>query len=246
MYHADCRDILPTLVAGSVDMVLCDLPYGTTNCRWDVELDLEWLWEEYRRICSGPIVLFAQTPFDKRLGMSNIEELRYEWIWEKGHATGHLNAKRAPLKAHENILVFCSKQPPYFPIKTEGHKRKSSLSKGDKTTLYGKQIFTYREYDSTERYPRSVLAFSSDKNTSSLHPTQKPLNLCEYMIRTYTTEGQTVMDNCMGSGTSGLAALNTGRRFIGIEKDAHYFDVARQRCSQFALLPPASGGSDGG
>lgn len=232
LYHADCRDILPNLAANSVDMVLCDLPYGTTNCRWDVELDLEWLWGEYRRVCKGPVVLFAQSPFDKRLGMSNIKGLRYEWIWEKTHPTGHLNAKKAPMKAHENVLVFCDKQPPYYPIKTSGHIRKTAVKRHDYTPVYGAQAFDELPYDSTERYPRSVLTFASDKQKVALHPTQKPLALCEYMIKTYTLPGQIVLDNCMGSGTSGLAAINTGRGFVGIEKDAHYFDVASKRCSQ--------------
>jgi len=240
MHHADCRDILPTLPAASVDMVLCDLPYGTTNCRWDVELDLEWLWGEYRRVCKGPVVLFAQSPFDKRLGMSNIKGLRYEWIWEKTHPTGHLNAKKAPMKAHENVLVFCDKQPPYYPIKTSGHIRKTAVKRHDYTPVYGTQAFDELPYDSTERYPRSVLTFASDKQKVALHPTQKPLALCEYMILTYTLPSQIVLDNCMGSGTSGLAAINTGRGFIGIEKDAHYFEVASKRCST------PSGGADGG
>lgn len=231
LHHAECESILPTLADASVDMVLCDLPYGTTNCRWDVELDLEWLWTQYRRICKGAVVLFAQSPFDKRLGCSNLSGLRYEWIWEKTHPTGHLNAKRAPMKAHENILVFCDKAPPYYPVKTTGHIRKTAVKRYDNTPVYGSQAFVALPYDSTERYPRSVLTFASDKQKVALHPTQKPLALCEYLIRTYTTEGQIVLDNCMGSGTTGLACLNTGREFIGIEKDAAYFEIASRRCS---------------
>lgn len=222
---------MPTLADASVDMVLCDLPYGTTNCRWDVELDLDWLWKQYKRVCRGAVVLFAQTPFDKRLGCSNLPGLRYEWIWEKTNATGYLNAKRAPMKAHENILVFCDTAPPYYPIKTNGHARKVTSRKGNRSPIYN-PAETTSAYDATDRYPRSVLTFSSDKLRESLHPTQKPVALCEYLIRTYTIEGQIVLDNCMGSGTTGIACLNTGRDFIGIEKDATYFEIARKRLSE--------------
>ena len=225
----DCFDEMPRLAAKSIDMVLADLPYGTTNCAWDTELDLQRLWSEYRRICRGPVVLFAQTPFDKALGASNLRELRYEWIWEKTHPTGHLNAKRAPLKAHENVLVFYRERPTYNPIKTTGHARKAAVKRRDLTPVYGAQCFAPIAYDSTERYPRSVLTFPSDKQRSKLHPTQKPVALCEYLIRTYTNPGDLVLDNCMGSGTTGVACLNTGRRFIGVEKDPLIFDVASKR-----------------
>lgn len=231
LFHADCFDVMPTLEAGSIDMVLADLPYGTTNCSWDTEIPLAPLWKQYRWLCkaNAAIVLFAQTPFDKVLGASNIKALRYEWIWEKSNATGHLNAKKAPMKAHENILVFYEKAPTYNPIKTSGHIRKSAKKRGDGSPVYGKQKLDGLHYDSTERYPRSVIEFPSDKQTSKLHPTQKPLALCDYLIRTYTNAGDVVLDNCMGSGTTGIAALQSGRRFIGIENDPAYFAVARDR-----------------
>lgn len=229
LLHQDCIDALPEIPDQSVDMVLCDLPYGTTRCRWDVEIDLEWLWAQYRRICKGAVVLFAQTPFDKRLGCSNLRGLRYEWVWHKTHPTGHLNAKRAPMKARENILVFCDRQPPYYPIKTSNHVRKVAVKRGDKTPVYGAQTFDALAYDSTDRYPRSVITFASDKQTSKLHPTQKPLALCEYLVRTHSREGELVLDNCMGSGTTGVACKLSGRRFIGIEKDATYFGAAVAR-----------------
>ena len=228
LIHADCRDILPSLADLSVDLILCDLPYGTTRCRWDVEIDLDWMWTQYRRICRGAVVLFAQSPFDKKLGMSNIKALRYEWIWEKTHPTGHLNAKHAPMKAHENILVFCDQQPTYNPIKTNGHARKTAVRRKG-TTVYGAQSAEELPYDSTERYPRSILTFASDKQRLALHPTQKPVALCEYLIRTHTDEGQVVLDNCMGSGTTGVACQNTGRHFIGIERDVNYFATAQKR-----------------
>jgi len=213
----------------SVEMVLCDLPYGTTRCAWDTPIDLQTLWPEYWRICSGAVVLFAQTPFDKVLGASCLPALRYEWIWEKTHPTGHLNAKRAPMKAHENILVFYRRMPTYNPIKTTGHVRKSAIKRRDQTPVYGKQEFASLAYDSTERFPRSVQVFASDKQTSKLHRTQKPLALCEYLVRTYTNPGDTVLDNCMGSGTTGAACANTGRQFIGIESDPAIFAVAQSR-----------------
>jgi site-specific DNA-methyltransferase (adenine-specific) len=174
-------------------------------------------------------VLFAQTPFDKVLGASNLRELRYEWIWEKTHATGHLNARRAPMKAHENILVFYREQPFYAPIKTIGHARKTAIKRGDRTSVYGVQKFAELAYDSTERFPRSVLNFASDKQRSKLHPTQKPVALCEYLIRTYTQPGAVVLDNCMGSGTTGVACANLERRFIGIENDPAHFATASAR-----------------
>lgn len=236
LYHADCFDVMPTLQP--VDMVLADLPYGTTQCRWDSHLPLEQLWSEYRRICRGPVLLFAQTPFDKLLGASNLPMLKYEWIWEKTHPTGHLNAKKAPMKAHENVLVFYDRQPTYNPIKTSGHIRKTAVKRQDDTSVYGTQQFDAIPYDSTERYPRSVLVFPSDKQRQALHPTQKPVALCDYLIRTYTNEGDTVLDNCMGSGTTGVAAIAAGRKFIGIEREADYFQISVDRINQ-VLQPEA-------
>lgn len=227
LHLGDCLQVMPHLPP--VDAIICDLPYGTTRCAWDSIIPLEALWEQYGRICSGPILLFAQTPFDKVLGASNLRDLRYEWIWEKTHATGHLNAKRAPLKAHENLLVFYRRQPTFNPQKTTGHVRKTAVKRGDRTDVYGIQTFAELPYDSTERYPRSVQTFASDKQRSALHPTQKPAALCEYLIRTYTNPGGTVLDNCMGSGTTGVAAVNTGRRFIGIERDPGIFATAVAR-----------------
>lgn len=235
LLDGDCLDVMPTLPEQSVDMILADLPYGTTNCAWDSVIPLAPLWAEYRRVCRGPVVLFAQTPFDKVLGASNLAELRYEWIWEKTNATGHLNANRAPLKAHENVLVFYRSQPPYNPIKTQGHLRKTSKGGGKQSAIYNAHDTAARAYDSTERFPRSVLTFASDKQRSKLHPTQKPVALCEYLIRTYSEPGAVVLDNCMGSGSTGVACQNTGRQFIGIEKDPGYAAVTRQR-----LLPMAA------
>ena len=237
LYKGDCLEIMKDIPDKSIDMILCDLPYGTTRNKWDSVLSLDELWEQYERIIkdNGAIVLFAQTPFDKVLGCSNLKMLRYEWIWEKTSATGHLNAKKMPMKAHENILVFYKKLPTYNPQKTTGHQRKVSKAEHKincvKTTNYGEHGLT--TYDSTERYPRSVQIFKTDKQKESLHPTQKPVALLEYLIKTYTNEGETVLDNCMGSGSTGVACLNTNRKFIGIEKDDKYFDLACNRINEY-------------
>lgn len=243
IYKGDCLELMPKFVDDkSVDMIFCDLPYGTTNCRWDSVIDLPKLWGEYERVIkdNGVILLFAQTPFDKVLGASNLKLLKYEWIWEKTQATGHLNAKKMPMKAHENILVFYKKLPTYNPQKTTGHERKVSKGyqrdiciarreeKWGDNYLYGKET-TAPDYDSTERYPRSVLTFASDKQKSKLHPTQKPLSLIEYMIRTYTNVGDLILDNTCGSGTTGLGAKNLNRNYIMMEKDPDHYETACKR-----------------
>lgn len=209
----------------SADIIITDMPYGTTNCRWDTPVDLKDFWYLAQSCSSGRVVAFAQTPFDKTLGFSGIDKLKYEIIWEKSNPTGHLNAKKMPMKAHENILVFGN--VPYYPQKTTGHVRKTATKKDSKSPVYGKHGGSF--YDSTERYPRSVVRFPSDKQRSKLHPTQKPLALMEYLLMTFTKEGDTVLDPFMGSGTTGLACKNLGRKFIGIEKDMNYFNIAQER-----------------
>lgn len=234
IYLGDCLEIMNEINNNSIDMILCDLPYGTTNCKWDSIIDLSKLWAQYNRIIktNGAILLFAQTPFDKVLGTSNIEMLRYEWIWEKTSATGHYNAKKMPMKAHENILVFYKELPTYNPIKTAGHERKISTANHKRNSkeseIYNPNTIL-TSYDSTERYPRSVLKFKSDKQKLNLHPTQKPIELEEYLIKTYTNEGDIVLDNCCGSGTTGVAAYNCSRNYIMIEKEKKYFDISNNR-----------------
>lgn len=216
----------------SIDMILCDLPYGTTHNKWDCQIPLDILWDIYKRIIKdrGAIVLTAQTPFDKVLGASNLKMLKYEWIWEKTTATGHLNAKKMPMKAHENILVFYKKLPIYNPQMTFGHNPVHSYTKHqDDGSNYGKTKTGITGGGSTSRYPRSVIKFATDKQKSALHPTQKPIALLEYLINTYTKEDQIVLDNCMGSGSTGVACLNTNRNFIGIELDKGYYDIADNR-----------------
>ena len=237
-YLGDCLELMPKYIDDkSIDMIFCDLPYGTTKCRWDSPIDLDKLWVEYERIIkdNGVIVLFAQTPFDKVLGASNLKLLRYEWIWEKTAASGHLNAKKMPMKAHENLLVFYKKLPTYNPQKTTGHERKVSMAEHkincNESEVYNKgQKLT--SYDSTERYPRSVQIFASDKQLSNLHSTQKPLALIEYMIKTYTNEGDLILDNASGSGTTGLGAKNLKRNYIMMENDPEYYIVSKDRVNE--------------
>ena len=221
---------------GSIDMILCDLPYGcTARNRWDVIIPYEPLWTQYKRIIkeNGAIVLFASGMFTAELMISNKKMWKYNIIWEKTQPTGFLNARKMPLRSHEDICVFYDKQPTYNPQKSVGNKRKVSKAEhkvGCKnTTNYSEHGLT--TYDSTERYPKSVWKFAKDVQKSALHPTQKPVALLEELIRTYTDESDIVLDNCMGSGSTGVACINTGRKFIGIELEQKYFDVATQRIS---------------
>jgi len=240
IYLGDCLDVMKDISDKSIDLIFADLPYGTTKCKWDSVIDLEKLWEQYKRIIkdNGAILLFAQTPFDKVLGSSNLGWLKYEWIWEKTQATGHLNAKKMPMKSHENILVFYKNFPTYNPIKTTGHKRKVSTAEHKRNTstgeIYGK-CDNFSDYDSTERYPRSVQIFASDKQKLNLHSTQKPLALCEYFIKTYSNEGDIVLDNVCGSGTNGVACIKLKRNYIMIEKDKKIYNVAKKRIDDYEI-----------
>jgi site-specific DNA-methyltransferase (adenine-specific) len=222
--------------AGSVDMILCDLPYGTTACSWDSVIPFEPLWAHYRRVIKdgGAIVLTAAQPFTSALVMSNVKWFKYCWVWVKNHATGHLNAQKRPMKETEDVVVFCGGTPPYFPqgitpvnkpvVNSDSHCRRG---KGNKTSTVSGGL--KKEYmQKATGYPRDVL-FIDSANGNKQHPTQKPVALMEYMINTYTLPGAVVLDNCMGSGTTGVAAVNLGRRFIGIEKDPGYFEIAKTR-----------------
>ncbi|MBX0320265.1 DNA-methyltransferase [Shouchella clausii] len=234
IYQMDCLEGMKLIPEKSIDMILCDLPYGTTaRNKWDSVIDLEKLWQQYIRIIkdNGAIILTAQTPFDKVLGTSNLKLLRYEWIWEKTNATGHLNAKKMPMKAHENVLVFYKKLPTYNPQKTTGHARKVSTVEQRKTSKLSTNYNEYipNTYDSTERYPRSVQVFPMDKQKEAYHPTQKPVALFEYLIKTYTNPGELILDNCMGSRTTAVAALKTDRNFIGFETESQYIEIANRR-----------------
>jgi site-specific DNA-methyltransferase (adenine-specific) len=233
----DCLEVMAEIPDGSVDLVLCDLPYGTTQCAWDSVIPFEPLWDEYRRIAkpAAPIVLTASLPFTTALVASNMRDFKYCWAWNKVLPRGHLNAKRQPLRVYEDVAVFYRAQPTYNPQKTCGHKRKVAHTKYERAGE-GEQVYGAEKrdthYDSTERYPTSIITVSNAAQGGKVHPTQKPVALMEYLIRTYTNEGETVLDNCMGSGTTGVACANTGRYFIGIERDPGYFEIARSRIEQ--------------
>ena len=230
LYHADCFDIMEELIETDikVDMILADLPYGTTKNKWDCPLDLVRLWKCYDALIKerGAIVLTAQTPFDKVLGVSNLKYLKYEWIWEKSKPTGHLNSKKMPMKNHENILVFYRKPPTYNPQFTEGKPYVAKAKGALRSSNYGHQVDIVSINDGF-RYPKSIQKFPYD--TVKLHPTQKPLNLFKYLIKTYTNRDDIVLDNVVGSGTTPVACEELGRRWIAIDNEKEYFDITVNR-----------------
>ena len=228
LYLIDGIEGLRSLPRHSVDMLLTDPPYGTTRNYWDVPLPLPELWEAVRWAVKpeGAVLLFAQCPYDKALGASNLPMLRYEWVWYKSRCTGFLNARRAPLKKTENILVFYQKSPAYYPQFEQGEPYKKIHPRSGHSPNYGAFERISGESDG-RRFPGNVLAFPTVANT--VHPTQKPVELCEYLIKTYTREGQVVADICAGSGTTAIAALNTGRRFIGFENAPAFYGPAAER-----------------
>lgn len=246
--QGDCLEILPTLEAGSVDMVLCDLPYGTTQNKWDSVLPLDRLWAEYWRVVkpNGAVVLTAAQPFTSALVMSQLAHFKYDWTWRKPKGTGHLNAKKMPMRDKEDVVVFYRQQCTYNPQFGSGEPYGNKAGKIAETGLsdsYGK-FGTHREGSDGRRYPKQVIDFPVVER-GSVHPTQKPVALMEYLIKTYTNEGETVLDNTMGSGTTGVACRNTGRHFIGIERDPGYFAIAEQRINASNdNTPPAVAGGD--
>lgn len=231
--HGDCLDVMRGMPEAAVDLILCDPPYGTTACRWDSALPFEAMWRHYERVGKPrrAVVLTAMQPFSSALVMSNPKAFRYEWVWRKNKPRGHLNANRQPLRNHEVVLVFSSGQTPYYPQKTTGHAPVNAYTKHTSDgACYGATRRGVSGGGSTERFPLSVIDIPVVGNgPDRLHPTQKPVALMEYLVRTYTREGDVVLDNCMGSGTTAIACLNTGRRFLGIERDDVYFEVARER-----------------
>jgi len=229
LYQDDCLKILPTLENNSVDLLLVDLPYGTTACKWDSIIPLDQLWEQYNRICkqNAAMVFTAAQPFTTILAASNISNFKYEWIWEKPQGTNPMNAKVMPLKSHENILVFYRKKPTYNPQMWYSTPYSGFSSETSKIgEVYGQAKSKHRDNPEGSRYPKTVLKFKQEKG---LHPTQKPVELMEYLIKTYSNEGDTVLDNTMGSGTTGVACVKTNRNFIGIESDREYYTLAEQR-----------------
>jgi len=242
LLHGDCLEKMKYIPDKSIDMILCDLPYGTTACKWDVVIPFEPLWEQYERIIkdNGAIVLFGSQPFTSSLIMSNIKLFKYEWIWEKAVGSNFAVLKYQPMKEHENVLVFSKGTHNYYPIlqerKGNGKERQKAGYLNSKSVVKtcdfmgGIMDATKRrkEYNSL-RNPSSVQFINNREKERGLHPTQKPVALLEYLIKTYTIEGETVLDNCAGSGSTGVACINTKRNFIGIEKDDKYFEIAKSR-----------------
>lgn len=236
----DCFDVFPFIKDKSVDFILCDLPYGTTKNKWDSTFPLDKLWAEYERIITynGAIVLFAQTPFDKVLGASKIDLLKYEYVWNKKRPTGHLNSKFAPMKQHENILVFSKASASFVKDKSKAMCFNPQFRKGKPYTCKnGRASSNYDEKNYEQvitvndgnYYPISILEFPPE---TGLHPTQKPLSLVEYLVSTYSNENDIVLDNCMGSNTTGLACQRLNRQFIGIEKEKAYYDISVKRVTE--------------
>ena len=234
----DCLELMKDIPDKSIDMILCDLPYNTSNRKttwneWDSEINLSNLWDEYNRVMkdNGVVVLFAQGLFVANVIMSNPKNYKYEWIWQKEQGTGFLNAKRMPLKNHENILVFYKKTPIYNPQMRIGNPY--VITKSSKSSNYCSSDKIVTTFNEGQRYPLTVLSFKRDKE--KIHPTQKPVALLEYLIKTYTNENDLVLDNCMGSGSTGVACVSTNRNFIGIELDENYFKIAKERIEKYGV-----------
>jgi len=224
----------------SIDAVLCDLPYGITACKWDIVLPLDALWAAYKRICKpdAPILLHACDPFGAALICSNLPAWKQTLIWQKNVASNFLNANRQHLRIHEDVILFSFGSPPYFPQKTPGqpyvHKRSGRDDTGD--VFQAGTMRTDTHNLTGDRYPKTILTFNRE---TGLHPTQKPVALLQYLLKTYTRPGDTILDNTMGSGSTGIACINTGRHFIGIEKDQHYFTNAKKRIAEAIARAPS-------
>lgn len=230
IYLGDCLDLMPQIQDQSIDAVICDLPYGTTSCKWDVIIPFDKLWGQYKRICkpNAAIVLFGRQPFTSAVVMSNIKMFRYELIWQKEKGTDFGNANRKPLNAHENIIVFYRSMPTYNKqmLKGEPYVRKNNRTNhGDDLNFKSDNSGTW--VNNGERTPLSVMKFARD--TDSFHPTQKPVDLIAYLVRTYTNPNDVILDNCMGSGSTIVAAIKEKRQYNGIEKDEHFFEMAKER-----------------
>ena len=236
IYCGDCLELMPLIDDKSINMILCDLPYGTTACKWDTVIPFEPLWDNYKRIIkdNGAIVLTASQPFTSKLVISNIKMFKYEWIWEKDGGSNFATVKYMPMKEHENILIFSNGTPNYFPIFQERvgsrkDKETSSFQTSSKGGVYGDIEGIGKFEVSLLRCPRSIQRFTRERG---VHPTQKPVALFEYLIKTYTNENELVLDNCIGSGTTAIACWNTKRNFIGIEQEQEYVDIANKRLEQ--------------
>jgi site-specific DNA-methyltransferase (adenine-specific) len=224
---------MPLLPDKSIDMILCDLPYGTTACKWDSIIPFEPLWGQYERIIkdNGAIVLFGSEPFSSNLRMSNLKMFKYDWIWDKKKGGNPLLSKIQPIKTYEIISVFGKGKVNYYPIMVDRDKPKARGKNKGKMSETTNNVFTENKVY-TQYYPKAIIEYSNANQRNKLHPTQKPVALFEYLIKTYTNENELVLDNCIGSGTTAIAALNTGRFFIGIEKEEKYVEIARKRIAE--------------
>lgn len=237
LYKGDCLEVMKDIKDGSIDAIITDPPYGTTACKWDSVIDFDLMWEQLNRVIkpTGAIVLFGSEPFSSLLRCSNLKNYRYDWIWKKTQPTGFLNAKKMPLKQFEIISVFYSKLPTYNPQlmdkKPQNIRKLSKNIKAKESENYGKykRSDDFRSIPINKTYPRDVLKFNNSNIKKKVHPTQKPVALIQYLIKTYTNENETVLDFTMGSGTTGVACKNTNRDFIGIEQDDKYFKIAEER-----------------
>ena len=236
LMQGDCLEKMKDIPDKSIDMILCDLPYGTTACKWDTIIPFEPLWEQYKRIIkdNGAIVLFGSEPFSSALRMSNIKMYRYDWVWEKEQAVNIMQIKKRAGKTVENICVFYEKQPTYNPQmrKHDGKPVTNKVKSGFGALVDSSRKKPFEYKDTGYRYPTQVLKYQSERLKGYVHPTQKPVALLEYLIKTYTLEWETVLDNCMGSGSTGVACKNLNRNFIGIELDPEYFKIAEKRINE--------------
>ena len=231
----DCLELMKDLPDKSIDAIIADLPYGTTACKWDTIIPFEPLWGQYERIIkpNGAIVLFGSQPFTSALVMSNPKMFKYNLVWDKVAVTNPMLAKKQPMRCHEDILVFYDKQPTYNPQMRVGVKWSRAGKKQHTTDTLGQStLFNNGSDESEMKYPKSIITFSNADKTKNEHPTQKPLALMEWLVKTYTNEGDVVLDNTMGSGTTGVACVNTNRRFIGMELDEKYFEIAEKRINE--------------
>ena len=233
IYNDDCLEGMKNIPDNSIDMILCDLPYGTTACKWDTIIPFEPLWEQYNRVIkdNGAIVLFGSQPFTSTLVMSNVKKFKYSWTWDKVTAKGHLVAKYRPMQQTEDICVFGKGKINYYPIMEIREKARKDVSvEYSRTQIMGGTTTKEKEKIlRTHRYPKTLLRYSNASQKGKVHPTQKPVALFEYLIKTYTNEGETVLDNCMGSGTTAIAAINTNRNYIGFELDEEYYKASLDR-----------------
>jgi len=227
----DCLERMKEIPDASVDLILADPPYGTTACKWDSVIPFDEMWLRLNKLIkpNGAIVLFGSEPFSSALRMSNIKQYKYDWVWDKKKSGNIFLAKHQPMKTFENILIFSKEKHHYFPIMKPREKIKKSKNYGTGEAIGGNRAAEDKVYTYKEKYPIAILEFSNASQKGKVHPTQKPVALMEYLIKTYTQEGETVLDFTMGSGTTGVACKNTGRKFIGIEKDAEYFEIASKR-----------------